>query len=315
MNRERFSFLTHGWERTVLAAVLAAGLLAACGGATDDEPADGVRVVATTTILGDLARNVIHDAGTVEVLLPVGADPHDYQASSRQAAAVAEADLVVANGLGLEEGLADLLGTAASDGVVVLEIAPLLDPIPFGADGQGQDPHVWLDPLRAADGAAFIAESLADIDPTIDWATAADTYRAQLIEAHEQITTLLEPIPVARRRLVTNHDSLGYFAERYGFEIIGTVVPGGATLAEPSSSALAALVEAIERSDVPAIFADSTTPSQLAASVASEVDRDVAVVELFTGSLGGADSPATTLIDLLLENARRIALALEPPPA
>ena len=279
-----------------------------CGGET---PAfDGrLRVVATTTILGDVTQNVAGDAAAVDVLLPIGADPHDYQPSAQQIAAVQEADLVVANGLLLEEALLDVLDNAADDGANVVTVADQLDPLPFG-DGTRADPHVWMDPVRMTDAARLIAGELAAIDDTVDWAANAEAYAAALETAHEEIEGLLAPIEAQQRRLVTNHDALGYFAARYGFEVIGTVIPGGATLAEPSSSELAELVASIEREGVRAIFAETTEAPQLAEAVAAEAGEQVAVVELYTGSLGEPGSDADTLIGMLVTNARRIAEAL-----
>jgi zinc/manganese transport system substrate-binding protein len=117
-------------------------------------------------------------------------------------------------------------------------------------------------------------------------------------------------VPDERRILVTNHDSLGYFADRYGFEVVATVIPGGSTLGEPSSAELAELVALIGETGVPAIFAENVEPSTLAEAVAAEAGSGVAVVELYTDSLGEAGSGADTLIGMLLTNAERIAGAM-----
>lgn len=297
--------------------VVTALLVAACGDGNSDR--DGVSVVATTTVLGDVARNVVGDGGEVEVLLPVGADPHDYQASSRQVAAIQEADLVIANGLGLEEGLTDVLESAAADGANVLTVAPLLDPLPFGADHDndhsddaeaGDDPHVWLDPLRMAAATRIVAQELSKIDGSADWTARGNVYADALTTADEDIQATLEVVPPANRKLVTNHDALGYFASRYGFEVVGVVIPGGSTLAEPSSAELTELVAVVEQEQVQAVFAETTNPEVLADAVAAEAGGEVIVVELFTGSLGEPGSGATTLIEMLTTNAQRIAQAL-----
>jgi zinc/manganese transport system substrate-binding protein len=290
----------------------------ACG--NDDATGDATVIVATTTILGDVAAQIVGDDATVQVLIPIGADPHDYQPSSQDVAAIQRADLVVANGLGLEDGLSDVLESAAADGARVLEIAPRLDPLPFGEhsghddeaahdEGDG-DPHVWFDPLRMADAARLIAAELSAVDSSIDWDAGAEVYGAALRAADTEIAEILSVIPASGRKLATNHDALGYFAARYGFEVIGTVVPGGATLAEPSSAELAALVAEIEAEGVRAIFAETTEPSALADAIAAEIGGTVEVVELYTGSLGEPGSGADSLIGLLLTNARRIADAL-----
>jgi zinc/manganese transport system substrate-binding protein len=281
-------------------------VLTACG---DDEieANHGLTVVATTTILGDLVRNVVGADATVEVLVPIGADPHDYQASSRQVAQINRASLVVANGLGLEEALIDVLRAAERDGANVLEIAPLLDPIPLES---GLDPHVWFDPGRMGEAARVVAKEMAKVDASIDWSSRAEAYDIELDITHRRIESILETVPEDSRKLVVNHDSLGYFAAVYGFEVVGIVIPGGSTLGAPSSKALAKLVGVIEEEGILAIYAETTEASDIAASVAAEVGHQVEVVDLYTGSLGEPGSGADTLIGMLLTNAELIAGAL-----
>ena len=281
-------------------------VLTACG---DDEIATdhGLTVVATTTVIGDLVRNVVGPDVTVEVLVPIGADPHDYQASSRQVAQINRASLVVANGLGLEEALLDVLQAAERDGANVLEIAPLLDPIPVGS---GFDQHVWLDPGRMAEAARVVAEEMARIDASIGWSSRAEVYAIELDITNREIESILQVVPQDSKKLVANHDSLGYFAAVYGFEVVGTVIPGGSTIGAPSSSELAKLVGVIDEEGIRAIFAETTETSVVAASVAAEVSHQVEVVDLYTGSLGQPGSAADTLIGMLLTNAELIAGAL-----
>jgi zinc/manganese transport system substrate-binding protein len=266
--------------------------------------------VTTTTILGDVVGAIVGDAATVTVLLPLGADPHDYQASALQVAEMRSADLVVANGLHLEAGLDDILDTLAADGARVYRVAEHLDPLPFGDSGGDLDPHVWLDPLRMAEAARQIAVELEAVAPGIDWAARADAYGAALLQTDAEIRTILDVVPADRRKLVTSHDAFGYFAARYGFEVIGTVVPGASTLAEPSSAALAGLLATIDAEGISAIFVGTTESAILAETLAAETGGAVEVVGLFTGSLGAAGSGAETLIDMLLTNAERIAGAL-----
>lgn len=299
---------TRGQLRVVgVMLVLAATACAGSDGATEEDPK--IAVVATTTVLGDVVANVAGEHATVEVLLPIGADPHDYQASAQQVAAIESADMVVANGLGLEEGLGDVLEAAAGDGANVYEVAPLLEPLPFG-DGSTLDPHVWLDPVRMAEAARLIATELATIDGAVDWDASASAYSERLLASDADIEATLAVIPAERRKLVTNHDALGYFADRYGFTVVGVVIPGGSTLAEPSPAELAALVNTIESERVPAIFTELGETSALAGALAAESAGDVAVVELQVGSLGEEGTEAETLIGMLVENARLIADAL-----
>ena len=295
------------FRRITIAAAFSL-MLAGCG--AESTGGEGLRVVATTTILGDVARNVVGDGAGVEVLIPLGTDPHDYQASSQQVAAIRQADLVIANGLLLEEGLQDVLRSLTEDGANILELAPSLDPLPFATEAGAEDPHVWLDPIRMAEAAQIIATELTAISGGAQWLARAESYGAELVAADEQIETILAAVPSAARRLVTNHDALGYFAARYGFEIVGTVIPGGSTLADPSSAELAGLVRVLEEQGVTAIFAETTEPSALAQAVAAEIGDEIEVVDLYTGSLGEPGSGADTLIGLLLTNATRIAEAL-----
>lgn len=164
--------------------------------------------------------------------------------------------------------------------------------------------------MRMVDAVQVIAAELIELDPSVDWGARAEAYAEELKEAHEDIETMLSAIPDEQRKLVTNHDALGYFAALYEFEIVGVVIPGGSTLGDPSSREIAELVELIEREEIPAIFAETTEPSALAATIASEVGRDVEVATLFVESLGEPGSGADSLIGMLLTNARVIAEAL-----
>ena len=300
------------WSAMVLSMVFAV-TAAGCSSNEPQSSDSGISIVATTTILGDVARQIAGGDAEVSVLLPLGADPHDYRASARQVAAMRSADLVVANGLDLEEGLLDVLDSVEADGANVLRLAEHLDPLPFG--GSGLDPHIWLDPLRMADAAGLIADELDGLQPAADWKGRAEAYAAALAGADQDISGLLASIPDDARLLVTNHDSLGYFASRYAFEVIGSVIPGGSTLAEPSSAALAELVAVIDSSGVAAIFAETTDTADVADSLAAELDREVTVVELYTGSLGDAGSGADTLIGMLVTNASRVSNALAGSPS
>ena len=334
--------------------------LAACGGtdqtsaptpAPDAAPSapegpsvDPVLIVATTSTLGDVVAQLVGDDGEVRVLMAPGVDPHGYQASAADAAAMREADLVVQNGLQLEEGLIAAVDAAIADGVRVLDLAPGLDPIPFEKgdehddhsdedhDDHGDehddhsdedhddhahgefDPHFWFDPLRMADGVDLIATALGDIRPEIDWAARATPYRAELEALDTEITAQFATIPAERRHIITNHDSLGYLADRYGFEIVGTVVPGASTTAETNPQAFAALVDVLIDEGIDVIFAETTDTTTLADQLASEAigrgDLDVRVVQLYTGALGEPGSGAETYVGMLRTTATLITEAL-----
>ena len=315
---------------TLIAAGLAATLtLGACGSDNATSGSDDrINIITTTDVLGDVIGELAGEAATVTALMGPGDDPHDFSLSAAQAASLREADLVVANGLGLEEGMQSVLDAAASDGVTVIEVGPSVDPIPFGDHTDDEhdhdveaeddddhahgdlDPHFWFDPIRMATAVDVVAAELESIDPDGDWATRAETLRAELESLDADIARMLAEIPAERRLLVTNHDSLGYFAERYDFEIVGTVVSGGSTMAEPSASDLAALVKVLIESDIRAIFAETTSPDTLAQAVAAELGGDVEVYELYSGSLGEPGSEAETYDAMMRANADIIASAL-----
>ena len=301
---------------------------------------EGLSVVVTTTVLGSVVGEILTcalgDSSSMTVLMPRGADPHDFQASSAQVALMAGADLVVANGLGLEEGVTAALDNLETDGVTVLQVASLLDPLPFAADhsGDGQDdhhhdeeatvaegddtdehahgdsdPHFWFDMTRMARAAQLIGAQLAQSGDA-QFASCGDSVAAEILEAEADVAQIVAQIPDARRVLVTDHDALGYFADRYDFEVVGVVIPGGSTLGEANSQEMARLITVMREENVSAIFGDSATSPQLLETLSAELGGTVAVVELFVGSLGAPDSGADTYIEMMRTNATRIASAL-----
>ena len=338
------------WLIAVLAMVAAA-----CGDDDETSSAQGgdlPTVVVTTNILGDVVTNLT--GGTVEVvtIMPVGADPHDFQASAQQADAMRTADVLIVNGLNFEEGLLDVIEGAEADGVATYAASSAVSTIEFGEGGHdhdehdhegeeehadedhdhegeeehadedhddheghdhsGDDPHFFTDPARmavAVDGiAAFLIANVDGIDADAVTA-AAEAYHDELEALDAEVAALVETIPEANRVLITNHEVFGYFADRYGFEVAGTVIPGGSTVDSASAGALAELAEIVEAEGVSAIFSDVSSPDQLAQTLAEEVG-DVAVVALFTESLGDADSDGSTYVDMVRTNAERIAGAL-----
>ena len=294
--------------------VAALTALAACSSDPSSSD-DRLRISVTTTILGDVVQNLVGGDAVVEVVMPPNTDPHDFAPSARQANAMREADALVVNGLGFEEGLLDTIEAAEDDGVPVITAADAIEPIPLAgehADEHTEDPHLFTDPTRVRQAAELIAEQLLAEIPELDtpgFAGRAAAYLAELDALDAEVDELLSAIPAEERLLVTNHEVFGYFADRYGFELLGVVVPGGSTLAEPSASGLADLVHEIEEHGVPAVFADTSSPTRLADALAAE-GTDVKVVELYSESLGEAGSPGATYIGMIRTNAQRIATAL-----
>lgn len=302
--------------RTVLAqvsvALLLAGAATACGsdgtGGGGDAGAGGARVVVTTNILGDVVRTIVGDGATVDVIMPPGSNPHDFAPSAKQAAAMRQADVLVVNGRRFEEGLVDTIEAAEADGTVVVTAT---DAVP-GDGARATDPHVFTDPVLMQAVVEHLETTLADDVPGLDTAAfhqRVDDYRAALADLDAEVTDTLAAVPADRRVLVTNHQVLGFFADRYGFDVLGVVIPGGTTLAEPSAADLVDLADRIAAAGVPAIFAETSAPARLADALAKE-GADVEVVELYTESLGEPGSEAGTYLDMVRTNAERIAAAL-----
>jgi zinc/manganese transport system substrate-binding protein len=323
----------------VLTLALAA---TACG--DDDDTAAGAgagagagrpHVVVTTSVLGDVVENLVGDSADVEVVMPAGSSPHEFQASPRQVAAMREADAMIVNGAGFEEGLGDAIEAAEADGVATYAAIDAVETLTFAEDaphddeedeahadeeegeeeehGPGSiDPHFFTDPTRVATAAQVIADFLADEVPALDTdelRTQTTAYVDELTALDAEMKATLATVPANRRKLVTNHEVFGYFAQRYDFEVIGAVIPTGTTQAAPSAGELDELAHTIEDAGVLAIFAETSSPTELADSLAAEVG-EVQVVELFTESLGPDGSDGDTYAGMMRSDAEQIADAL-----
>lgn len=318
----------------------------ATGSSTTQDPSNGatgtadVTIVASTTVLGDVTREIVGDAGQVVTLMPAGADPYSFQPSAQQLAQMQDADLIVDNGANLVESLAEAISETRSAGVPIFSaIDSIAGPLSFDDDhahdeaheqdeepderdaqedssqgGHAQngaiDPHFWLDPTRMSDVTRALGDEIAQVLDDEAVGLRADEYATMLAGVDERVEATLSMIPDERRVLVTNHDALEYFADRYDFRVVATVIPGPTTGAEPSAQDLDELTQTIRATGAAAVFAETTQPDQLANTVAQEVGKEVAVVDLFTGSLGAGGSGAETYVGMLETNAERIADAL-----
>jgi zinc/manganese transport system substrate-binding protein len=287
--------------------------VAACGdddgaaGASGDRP----HLVVTTNVLGDVVSDLVGDEAAVEVIMPPGTAPHEFQASAEQVAAMRDADVLVTNGAGFEEGLTETIEAAEQDGVPTLAAIDAVDTLELDGDGD-TDPHFFTDPARMAAAAQGIADFLVDEVPALDTPAFASRARATVDQLHAldgEVERTLSVVPANRRTLVTNHEVFGYFADRYGFDVVGAVIPAGTTQAEPSASQLDELAHTIEERHVPAIFVETSSPTRLADALADEIG-DVDVVELFSESLGDEGSGGETYAAMMRTNAGRIAGAL-----
>ena len=295
----------------VLVGLLAvAGAVSGCTTASDDRP----HVMVTTNILGDVTSEVVGDAARVTTLMKPDADPHSFEISAQEAARLRSADLVVANGLGLEEGLQQHLDAAAADDVATFVAGDAVEVLDYReGDAAGTpDPHLWTDPARVLDVVGALEPELArlpGVDPAV-LAAQTGAYRAELERLDAELAATFAAIPDERRALVTNHHVFGYLAQRFDFAVVGAVIPGGTTLAAPSASDLADLVDAVRTTGVPTVFAESSSPDRLVQALAREAGVQVQVVELFTESLTGPGGGAPTYLTLMRANAARIATGL-----
>lgn len=272
-------------------------------------------IVVTTNILGDIVTQAVGDLAEVEVVMPVGADPHDFAPSARQAESMENADLLVTNGAGFEEGMREVIEQVESSGTPVFSFADQVELIEFSGEGHiGDDPHIWNDPSRMITAVeAFGVEfaSLGGVDAAAVEAQV-QSYVDELTALDAEMEDTLSTIPAEQRVLVTNHVVFGYFADRFSFEVVGAVIPSSTTNAEPSTAEVEALVALIEQEQIPAIFADTSSPSRLAGAIASSASGDVQVVALYSESLGEPGSGADSYLTMMATNATLIADALIP---
>ncbi len=275
-------------------------------------PADApLNLVATTGIVADLVAQVGGPRVAVRSLLPANADPHDFEPAPEDLVAVEDADGIFRHGLRLDEWSEGLIENAATE-VPVFIVTDGIETLASDEEAFDEgDPHVWFDPTRVETMVATIAAGLTELDPdgTATYDARRDAYIADLRSLDAAIAAAVATIPAERRKLVTNHDALGYFADRYGLTVVGTVIPGLETTAEPSAQEIADLLDLIDREGVTAIFAENTAAPGLAAELAEEAG--IAIVDdLYTDSLGEPGSGADTYLGLMRTDTVLIVEAL-----
>ena len=355
------SFSTRNlWQIGFLLAmlILALAALTGCSGEEETkEPDDATQasppfleIVTTTDFMADWARRMGGSSVNVFSLLPPGADPHSFQPGSRDIARIADADLVLTVGLGLEDDwLNDLISNASADPTKVISVTDVIEPLEnpeyseedsdAGEDhgeeetdegdegedhadedseeGEGEhhdegplDPHFWFDPIRVERVIGHMGSLMAARDPSRaeTYQSNAADYQHELQELHRFIESELASIPTSRRLLVTSHDSLQYFARRYGMTVVGTVIPSATTETESSPKHLTDLIEKVRRFNVPAVFGEVTVSERLAATIAEETGATL--VRLYSGSLAPPGSPAETYVGMMRTNAQLISQAL-----
>ena len=315
----------------VLVGLLLATGVVACGpgGTTSSAAADAVHVVATTTVLADLVANVGGDKVSVVSLVPKGGEVHTFDPTPSDMTTLAQADLVVMNGLGLDEWIGQMIVDGGATAPVV-ELAEDLEGVSYlqsgeehaaegspatearpadgGHDAHGVNPHLWLNVAYASLYVDRIAEALAEVDPddAATYRANAAAYQAELATVDGEIRAQIAAIPGSDRRIVSFHEAFPYFAAAYGLEIVGTIVdsPGQ----DPSAGELARLVEAIKQSGARAVITEAQFSPELAETVASEAGVRV-VRDFYNDSLG--DAPVDTYVAMMRWNAAKTVEALQ----
>jgi ABC-type Zn uptake system ZnuABC Zn-binding protein ZnuA len=286
-----------------LAVLLAAG----CGeadrgaGAGGAEPA--LHVVATTTHAADFVRAVGGDRVEVRGMLPPGADAHDYEPRPDDVRAVADADLVFRSGGDLDAWLAEVVRNAGTDAPVV----ELMRSVRVQREGGEADPHWWQDPRNVERAARVIQRRLAgaDAEGASGYAARADAYVRRVRALDRAAATCLRAVPARQRKLVTTHDSYGYYAERYGIEVIGTVIPSLSSQGQASAGEVAELVATVEREGVRTIFAESAVNARVERAIAKESGARVGP-PLWADTLGRPSSPGGTWLGAFAADTRAL---------
>ena len=276
-------------------------LVAGCG--ADDPGGDGRIVLATTTQVADLTRNVAGRRAEVRQLLHPKSDPHDYEPRPSDAEAVTDAEVVFRSGGELDDWLGDLIESAGGDSSVV----SLMDAV----EARGKDPHWWQDPRKAVRAVSTIRDELTEADPggRSAYARNAAAYTRRLRTLDRKVARCIRRLPPARRRLVTTHDALGHYADRYGIEVIGALIPSRSTEAQASAGDTADLVRQIRKEDVQAIFPESALNPKLERAVSREAGVVVGD-PLWADTLGEGGSSGATYIDSIAANTAALAKGL-----
>jgi len=305
----------------VLVLMILTTLFSACAPQlAGSDRADGLKVVATTTIVADVVAQVSGEQIALSVLLPVGADPHSFDPTPQDIAKAADADLVFASGAGLEAFLDTLLESAGASEKIVF-VSEGIELGEFGAHsveeedeehaGEAGDPHTWTDPNNVMVWVDNIEQALSTLDPDhkADYAANAAAYRAELEALDGWIHSQVAQIPVNDRLIVTDHTLLGYFAAEYGFTQVGALIPGYSTLAEPTAKELAEIEDAIRSLGVKAIFVGNSVNPTLAERVVE--DTGIRLVYFYTGSLSDSGGEADTYLKYMRYNVNVIVDALK----
>lgn len=305
-------------KKLLLTLVLISSLiLTSCSPIQTPQAIVGLKILVVESFLGDIVENVVGDQAKIDVLIPIGLDPHAFEPTPQDIAKISEADVLIINGAGLEGWLQDTLSNISST-TTIIDASKGLTPRSPGAgeildeDHLEGDPHFWLDPVKTISYVENIRDGMVAIDDKnkeIYTQNAAD-YIAQLTELDKWIAQQITTIPSQNRLLVTNHESFGYYADRYGLKVVGAIIPSVSTNASPSAKQLAGLINQIRSSKAPAIFLETGANPQLANQIASETGVKV-ITDLITHSLTEKGGDASTYLDMMRHNTDLIVAGLK----
>jgi ABC-type Zn uptake system ZnuABC Zn-binding protein ZnuA len=288
----------------VAALAVAALLVAGCGSSGSGS---GLKVVATTTQIGDFVREVGGNAVSVDQILQPNTDPHEYEPRPSDVSGAVEAKLVFANGDEMDSWVDQIVSDSGS-GAEVIDLGAIVPERrpgeSSGAEASRYDPHWWHDPRNAEAAVAAIERRLAAADPSHrrQFQRNARAYIGKLRALDAGIARCMGSVPIAQRKLVTDHDAFGYFADRYGIEVVGAVIPSQTTQAQPSAKDLSALAELIEHEQVKAIFPESSLSPKVADAIAGQTGAS-AHYTLYGDTLGPAGSSGATYLTMEAANA------------
>jgi zinc/manganese transport system substrate-binding protein len=290
----------------VLLLVAGCAAMATGCGSDDSRASDAeLTVVATTTQVADFVRNVGGDRVDVHGILGTNADPHDYEPRPSDVAAIADAPLVFKSGGDIDSWLDELIDSAGGDHRIVT----LIDLVHRIEDEQGEtDPHWWEDPRNAIRAVAVIRDALVEADPggRAAYQRNARAYLSKLEALDRDIADCMRRVPADKRKLVTTHDALGYFADRYDVEVVGALIPSLSTQAQPSARDINELVDQIRREGVEAIFPETALNERLESAVSREAGAKVGG-QLWADALGPEGSGAETYVDAMRKNTNTMA--------
>jgi ABC-type Zn uptake system ZnuABC Zn-binding protein ZnuA len=309
-------FKDHTCQRLLvpLLSILSIVMAACTPSPTGSTQATPLKVVAVESFLGDITRQVAGERVIVVSLIEAGMDPHTFEPIPRDIITISESRLLIVNGGGLENWLQKMIDVQSISIPIVVASSGLTPRLPSSSERMDEqlDPHFWLDPVNIKTYVRNIRDALIEMDPAgrDDYERNAGQYILQLDELNTWIDGEVAQIPPENRLLVTNHESFGYFADRYGFKIIGTIIPSVSSGSTPTALQLTDLIGKIQYAKVKAIFLEAGSNPELAQTIASETGVTI-ITGLLTHSLTGSDGPADTYINMMKYDTQLIVDALK----